>query len=396
MGIFGDLFNSIFSDSDNNRQVVHPCTNCPSNCPIAPDACSVCQPYKEQMINAIYNVEHKEEIISQYEVVGTSAAAGAVTCPHCGGASENHYVCEYCGSTLKEGSGKIQVASAADIPNPVLEAQDIIFARYDAVKNIAGDGYGLGEALSSVGSEGLFGSILGALIGADPSDKKSIGQKMTEDEINEMAESYGVSVSAYLTGLDNGRYLTMSNKSLYDETEKKYSRQSTSQSMGLGSMAGIAGMAGLGSVFGLRSNSRSSSSQYGNYGRSVQPQQHGGSIFNPGPSNHHPQTGRVPMTGHPSQTGRTPMTGHPSQIGRTPMAGHHTQTVKNTEGARKTEHFPKGTSPSQTQTLANAFSARKASDASKPGNAKPSVPGGRHGAAERRPGGHDSNRRPGR
>ena len=36
--------------------------------------------------------EHKDEIISQYEVVGTSASSGTVVCPHCGGHSENPYV----------------------------------------------------------------------------------------------------------------------------------------------------------------------------------------------------------------------------------------------------------------------------------------------------------------
>ena len=251
--LFGGLFDSV---EEEKKQIEHPCANCPSSCTIAPQACQVCKPFKAQMIDAIYRVEHKEEIISQYVVTGTSSQEGTVVCPNCGGHSENHYVCEYCGSKLQDGIGKIQVASAADIPNPVLEAQDIIFQRYDAVRSFAGadSGYGMEDALSGISSKGLFSSIFDALLGADndsSSDSKSIGMKMTESEIEEMAKYYGVSVSDYLTGLDNGKYLTLSNKAAAARAEEKYAQSSSSGSQGgslLGDIAGMAGVMGLGSM----------------------------------------------------------------------------------------------------------------------------------------------------
>ena len=252
MSLFDKLFGGLFDLDDDNTQAEHPCSNCPASCTIAPAACPVCQPYKEQMIEAIYRVEHKDEIISQYEVVGTSASTGTVVCPHCGGHSENPYVCDYCGSKLQEGSGKIQVESAKDIPNPVLEAQDLIFSRYEAVRKYAGSdsGYGYEDALSGIGSQGLFSSIFSALMGFDDdSDSKSIGNKMTESEISEMAKYYGVSVSDYLQGLDNGKYLTLSNKSAAARAEQQYSSShSQSSGMGMGGLAGAAGAAGLASL----------------------------------------------------------------------------------------------------------------------------------------------------
>ena len=257
MSILDALFGGLFGDEEEEQQeatIEHPCSNCPGSCSIAPDACSVCQPYKEKMIDAIYWVEHKDELISRYEVVGTNTQQGAVICPHCGGHSEDHYVCEYCGSKLQDGTGKIQVASAADIPNPVMDAQDLIFARYEAVKDFAGadEAYGLVDALSGVGSRGLLSSIFDALMGdSDGNDSKTIGNKMTESEIREMADYYKVSVGEYLTGLDNGKYLTLSNKKTAAAAEQTYSSTHMDDMQGsspLSGLAGLAGAIGLGSM----------------------------------------------------------------------------------------------------------------------------------------------------
>ena len=137
MSFLESLFGDWSDSSESSRSAVsHPCSNCPSNCAIYPAACSVCQPYKEKLIDALYNVDHKDEILAKYEVVGTTdASSGFVTCPYCGAQSANPYVCEYCDSKLQEGSAKIKVASAKDLPNPVLDAQDLIFERYDAISN---------------------------------------------------------------------------------------------------------------------------------------------------------------------------------------------------------------------------------------------------------------------
>ena len=254
--LFGGLFGSDDQEEQKEEVVERPCSNCPGYCKIAPEACSVCEPYKEQMIDAIYWVEHKDELLSRYEVTGVNdVQSGAVTCPYCGGHSDDPYVCEYCGSKLAEGNGKIKVASASDIPNPVLEAQEIIFKRYEAVKDFDGadEAYGLVDALSGVENEGLLSSIFNALLGSESSnDSKTLGNKMSESEIGEMAAFYGVSVADYLAGLDIGKYLAMSNKKTAAKAEEQYmSSQSSQQSggmSGLSGLAGLAGMVGLGSM----------------------------------------------------------------------------------------------------------------------------------------------------
>lgn len=254
--LLGGLFGSDDDDDQKETVVERPCQNCPGVCKIAPDACSVCEPFKEQMIDAIYWVDHEDELISRYEVTSSAGSqSGAVTCPHCGGASADPYVCEYCGSRLQEGDAKIRVSSASEIPDPVMQAQEIIFQRYEAVKNFPGadEAYGLGEALSGVESEGLLSSIFNALLGAEESnDSKTLGNKMSRSEIEEMASFYGVSVGDYLEGLDNGKYLSLSNKQTAAKAEDEYKRkQESSQGSGLSSLASLAGMAsmaGLGSM----------------------------------------------------------------------------------------------------------------------------------------------------
>lgn len=199
MSLLGSLLNSL-SGSGTSKE--RPCANCPSDCALASAACAVCQPYKEQLIDTIYQVEHISELRARYVVTGgETVSGGTTTCPYCGAPSGDRFTCEYCGMQIAVDDGKIYVASASDIPNPILEAQDIIYARYEAVK-----GY-------SQSDSGLISGLLSALTGESGS---TLGSKMTEDEIREAAGLYGVSVATYLTGLDNGKYLTLAGKKRAD------------------------------------------------------------------------------------------------------------------------------------------------------------------------------------
>ena len=278
MSFLESLFGS-FTDSDDSSSasVQHPCSNCPSNCAVYPEACPVCQPYKEKMIDALYNVEHKDEILAKYEVVGTSdaAATGFITCPYCGGQSANPYVCEYCDSKLQDGSAKIKVSSARDLPNPVLDAQDIIFERYEAVSSFVDDNEdGLLDGIFGTSSGQRSGSFLGSIFslftGTDE-EVDNMGCKMTEAEIEQMADTYGVSVSSYLAGLDNGIYSTLSAKKREDELKAQYQNQSTmadGMGGGLGMGLGAAGLAALlGSSFtGMGSQSSGYGDLFGGSG----------------------------------------------------------------------------------------------------------------------------------
>lgn len=371
MSILESLFGGLFGDDGDDAQeavVEHPCSNCPSKCSIAPNACSVCQPYKEQMIDAIYWVEHKDELISKYEVTGTAVSQGAVVCPHCGGHSDNPYVCDYCGSRLQEGTGKIQVASASEIPNPILEAQNIIFDRYDAVKDFPGadEAYGLVDALSGIGSQGLLSSIFDALLGAsDENDSKTIGNKMTESEIKEMAEYYKVSVAEYLTGLDNGKYLTLSNKKTAAAAEEQYSQSNTSSytSGSLSDLSGLGGAIGLGSLlFG--------GSSY-NY-NAARPEQYkpGTYSYQTGSSAKPPQTGS--NTRPPQYSGQ----GFPEPPAGM-HGGHHPGQPSGPQGSyQKPQSAPQGTYQKPQSSLQGSYQSQQSKPQvtiSKPAR-KPSMP----------------------
>ncbi len=134
MSILSSLFEALngAGAGASGASLERPCSNCPSDCAIAGDACAVCEPYKRELLDAVYYADHIEEFRSQYEVSPTADASqksGTVNCPFCGAPSSDPYVCEYCGSRIADGapSGKIKVASAADIPNPIMQAQDIIY-----------------------------------------------------------------------------------------------------------------------------------------------------------------------------------------------------------------------------------------------------------------------------
>ena len=242
MSLINDFLEKITGldlDGSSEPVVNHPCSNCPSNCAIAGEACALCEPYKKKLIDAVYHVEHIDEFRAQYEVVGKeqiAASEGTVTCPYCGGPSSSHYVCDYCGAKLSDkpvSSEKIQVAAASDIPNPIMQAQDIIYERYDAIVSK----YAEQKTSSDSFLSKLFSELLSS--GSDDDSGSILGTKMSEAEIKEAAGLYGVSVGDYLTGLDNGKYLNLTAKKEADQQ----GRASWSPSA-----AGMAGMAGIGMV----------------------------------------------------------------------------------------------------------------------------------------------------
>ena len=265
MSILENILNGLTgndSDSSTDSDFTPPTTLCRSDCGIAGQACTICQPYKEKLINALYNVEHIEEYQAKYEVVGsTSVESGAVKCPYCGANSENIYTCEYCGSKLQEGTDKIKVSSAADIPDPIIEARDIIYDRHAAIAEKYGTSSD-NDSLSSILS-GIAGIFTGGSSQEDSSDSEtsSLGTRMSRDEIEQMAAGYGVSVATYLKGLDNGMYKTMN--------QKKNSENNASKSSSGASIAGIAaaglGTAGIGAgVASLIGNSKKNSGSNNN------------------------------------------------------------------------------------------------------------------------------------
>ena len=200
MSILENLFNGILGKTEETESSSKPCTNCSSSCAVCPDACEECRPLKERLIELLYDVEHLDAFYDRYEVVsGLDTDAGTSVCPFCGGVNPASAVsCDFCGSQLRESGGKIRVASAKDIPNPILQAQDVIFQRQDILKKYTqSESTGLLDALSDL---------------LDGGSADTFGDRMTEDEIRATAEAYGVSVAAYLQGLDNGTYLTASAK----------------------------------------------------------------------------------------------------------------------------------------------------------------------------------------
>ena len=241
MSIISDFLNSILGTDTNASGTqagagdTHPCANCPSDCAIAGDACQICAPFKIKLIDTVYYIDHLDEYMDQYEVTGLSGAAGAITCPYCGAQTQNHQICEYCGSRLSEGSGKIKVSSASEIPNPIMQAQDIIFDRYEnVIRQYAKQSAG--------GDKGFLDELLSSIIGdTTETSSNALGAKMSEAEIKEAASLYGVTVSEYLIGLDNGRYLTLAGRKAAASVSQNIQSDSYTPSA-----AGIPGLAGIG------------------------------------------------------------------------------------------------------------------------------------------------------
>lgn len=206
MSRIGDLISGLFGNEENGKNTEEkPCRNCPQSCPFYPGVCAECRPFKEQLLDHIYYAEHEEEYLARYEIVPEDAGAvGTEPCPFCGGQNPvTAAVCEYCGSQIREVSGKIRVTAAKDIPSPLLEAQDVIFARRALLARYLSD---------KKENVGLFDALRDLLDGDENEYVSDLGDKMTEDEIRSAAASYGVSAGTYLQGLDNGIYLTVSAK----------------------------------------------------------------------------------------------------------------------------------------------------------------------------------------
>lgn len=245
MSLLSSLLQQLIGTVAEENAAQRPCSNCPGDCVIASEgACPECEPYKKKLIDEIYHVNHLEEYYDRYEVTGTSAAgsggvSGTVKCPVCGARSANPYVCEYCDTPLRDApasSGKIKVERASDIPNPIMNAQDIIFERYDTVTK---------KYMSSRESRSLLGDLFDALTGSDDDEDSSLGTKMSEAEIKEAAELYKMSVGDYLTGLDNGICLTLKGKKAADQQAQFTSAASEPASFGI---PGIAALGLLGSA----------------------------------------------------------------------------------------------------------------------------------------------------
>ena len=296
MSILESLFSGLTGSSESSETVsdfTPPTAICRSDCGIAPGACSLCKPYKEKLIDALYNIEHIEEYQGKYEVVGTAASTGSVKCPYCGANSADPYICEYCGSKLDEGTSKIKVASASDIPDPVIEARDIIYDRHAAIVEKYADD-------DDESTSGILAGIASLLFGGSDSDDSaasSLGNRMSRDEIEQMASDYGVSISTYLKGLDNGTYLTT--------VQKKAQSQQTSTTSSSSPLAGIAaglGAAGIGtaaaSLLGNKTSSSSSIFSSKDYGsRNDRPQ----GPPPDAPRNEDGRSGRNGMGGAPRQ-----------------------------------------------------------------------------------------------
>ena len=205
MSILSDILSSLTGITGSTTETVsHPCANCESDCSVCPDACATCKPFKEKLVDALYNVANIDAFYAKYEVITPGTVTGTTKCPICG-APATKAVCEYCGSRIGEDNGKIQVTSANDIPNPIIEARDIIYARRAVVDKFSG------KSDTSLSLSDLLSSVVSALTGSNQEDEDSatsLGSAMTEAEIKAMAEKYNVSVKDYLEGLDMGIYLS--------------------------------------------------------------------------------------------------------------------------------------------------------------------------------------------
>lgn len=223
MSVIGNLFGGLFGKKEKDAAVL-PYANCSTTCPYYPDGCEKCGPYKEKLLGLIRDADHPDEYYARYEIVPDADTAGTSPCPFCGGANRvGANFCEYCGSQLRKDNGKIRVTDAKEIPNPLLSAQDLIFARIYAMENP-----------DKNGGNGIIDSIAELITGKTD----SLGDKMTEDEIKTTAAAYGVSVGTYLQGLDNGKYLTASKKAEADKAEASASAiHSAASSAAIGSGA---------------------------------------------------------------------------------------------------------------------------------------------------------------
>ena len=238
MSLLSNILGSL-TGKEKKETVIYPCPNCESDCGAYPEACAQCKPYKEKLVDALYHVANIDAFYDQYEVVpeGTPSA-GTMSCPVCN-APASGAVCEYCGSRIAESNGKIQVKSANDIPNPIIQARDLIYTRRAVIDQYM-------EAKDSAStSSGLLDTVISALTGMGKEEETSLGSTMTESEIKAMAEKYGVSVKDYLEGLDMGTYLS---KTAYDEQKSSSASSTATAAAGVAGLGGIATAMKIGSL----------------------------------------------------------------------------------------------------------------------------------------------------
>lgn len=336
MSLLGNLFENLTGNGNSTDNSEKPCSNCNPSCEIYPNACSECRPYKEKLTEVLYNVAHLEEFYARYEVASmASGSAGASTCPFCGAPNPSGALaCEYCGSQLREGSSKITVNSAAEIPNPIMEAQSIIFDRQALIKKYTSE--------NSNSNSGLLGSLLGALAGSGD----SFGERMTEEEIRAVAEEYGVSVESYLAGLDNGVYYTKSVKAAKDRAE--------AQMQGNYGPAGI-GVAGAGMAGAAMYNN--------NYGRQAYMNQQPMYGRPPQPPMGQPMYGRPPQPVNQQQYGR-PQQNMQQQTNNRPAQSQPVQPAKPSKPALNSQPRPAQTQQARpSQPMSNSHSSSSASKA---------------------------------
>ncbi len=103
MSLLSRLFRSLGRKDDKSTVTQRPCSNCPSDCAIAGEACTVCEPYKRKLIDTLYYVDHLEEFLAKYEVADL-AGEQVVNCPYCGARSSNPL-----GAKMSESTGFVSL-----------------------------------------------------------------------------------------------------------------------------------------------------------------------------------------------------------------------------------------------------------------------------------------------
>lgn len=187
-----------------------PYSTCPPGCFIAPEACGECKTYKEALKKVLEDVEDLEAYYSNFVVDPDAMPGGERECWYCGapalGVSKE---CEYCGSDLGNGKSLIRVQSKNEIPDPVAKAINIIYERQKMAARYQ----------KEKGSSGLLKGLLG-MGGLATMKMAAFDNPMTVQEVKETAQSYGVSVVTYLSGLDTGTYMTKVGKANMAAIEK--------------------------------------------------------------------------------------------------------------------------------------------------------------------------------
>ena len=176
-----------------------PYPSCPKLCLAAPEGCAACAEYEERIQKTLLMVDHPEEYEARFQVGGPDVAPeGEMVCPVCDGPGAlNATECAYCGADLTTAKGCVRVRSKADIPSPALTACQLILTRQRAIR----------DASMKKKPSGLLGSALSSF-NAAAGKMTGIDKDMTLSDIESTAMKYGVSIRAYLEGLDGGKYTT--------------------------------------------------------------------------------------------------------------------------------------------------------------------------------------------